>query len=56
MFSLPGGHAGKQQVSSVQKGEFGLKCLVAKQDGRDALSYDRSSELFPKFQTRIPEF
>lgn len=45
MFSLQGGHASKQQVSSVQEGEFGVKypavgCRpVWEQDGQSALTY-----------------
>lgn len=39
MFSLLDGHASKQQVSSVQKGEFGVKYPVVEQDGQDALTY-----------------
>lgn len=39
-FSLLDGHASKQQVSSVQEGEFGVKCpVVPEQDGRQALTY-----------------
>ena len=36
--NLPDGHAGKQQVSSVQKGESGVTDLVAERDGQDALT------------------
>lgn len=39
MFSLLDGHAGKQQVSSVQKGESGVRYPVVEQDGQDALTY-----------------
>lgn len=38
MLSPPDGHASQQQVSSVQKGEFGVKYPV-KQEGGDALTY-----------------
>lgn len=46
MFSVLGGHAGKQQVSSVQEGEFGVKYLVLpKQDGQKALTYKLMAQI-----------
>ena len=49
-FSLLDGHASKQQVSSVQEGEFGVKCpVVPEQDGRQALTYTWSSDTLPNF-------
>lgn len=40
MFSLLDGHAGKQQVSSVQEREFGVKYpVVPFLDGQKALTY-----------------
>lgn len=58
MFSLLGGHASQQQVSSVQEGESGVKCPivsfsgcrpVSEQEGQSALTYTWSSDTLPNF-------
>lgn len=54
---IPGedsGHASKQQVSSVQEGEFGVKHLVVlEQDGQKSLNLDLWLRYIAKFSRTV---